>query len=232
MQRAASISGETFGNVTALTRLGRKHNTGVWTCRCSCGKEFVCQENNLKSGNTKSCGCVHGIFVSKPLAHATLLVLVNYNTNTGIFTRRVDGKNCKAGATIGFVDQSTGYVRVCVEGQRFYGHILAWFYMTGEKPKKQIDHRDTVRTNNRWHNLRQATQTQQNANRKVNVIGASRFKGLTPLPNGRWRAQIGIDYKRLRLGDFDSEEYAAKVYDSAARKLFGEFARTNFGDQS
>ena len=31
-----------------------------WLCVCSCGKRTVVLENNLKSGNTKSCGCQKG----------------------------------------------------------------------------------------------------------------------------------------------------------------------------
>ncbi len=30
-----------------------------WTCRCSCGKQFVTQGSNLKNGHTKSCGCLN-----------------------------------------------------------------------------------------------------------------------------------------------------------------------------
>jgi len=46
--------------ITVLYDTGRKsgHNT-VWRCRCSCGTEFDAVGSNIKSGHTKSCGCLN-----------------------------------------------------------------------------------------------------------------------------------------------------------------------------
>ena len=59
--------------------------------------------------------------------------------------------------------------------------------------------------------------------------GKSRFKGVHWFkPLQKWRAQIIVNYRQITLGTFVVEEDAARAYDAAAHKHFGEFARPNF----
>jgi hypothetical protein len=44
---------------------------------------------------------------------------------------------------------------------------------------------------------------------------------------GRWIAYLNFEGKRQHLGLFDSEEDAARAYNSAAEKIHKEFARLN-----
>ena len=91
------------------------------------------------------------------------------------------------------------------------------------------DHRDGNGLNNQRANLRQATLTQNNRNRRANR-SASRFKGVA-INRGRgmpWKAAIGFDGISRHLGYFADESDAARAYDKAARELFGEFAAVNF----
>lgn len=60
--RFIDISGQRFGRLVALERIGRTlapNGTiqSMWKCRCDCGNETVVKYIALKSGNTKSCGC-------------------------------------------------------------------------------------------------------------------------------------------------------------------------------
>jgi hypothetical protein len=48
----------------------------------------------------------------------------------------------------------------------------------------------------------------------------------------KWRAVIKGDNKRIELGFFAGELEAARAYDAAARKYFGEFARTNIQEKN
>src|SRR5207249_5798298 len=86
-----------------------------------------------------------------------------------------------------------------------------------------IDHVNGIKTDNRKQNIRTATSSQNAAN--MFKYGS---KGIDYRPDKRkWRARIKINYKQIFLGHFDSEQEAMQAYNTAARKYFGEFARTN-----
>lgn len=96
---------------------------------------------------------------------------------------------------------------------------------------KQIDHKDGNGLNNQKYNLRPATSIQNKRNcRKYRGDFSSKFKGVRKREYNRWQARISIVGRLLNIGSFDSEEQAAKAYDTAAIKHFGEFAKLNFPD--
>jgi hypothetical protein len=93
-----------------------------------------------------------------------------------------------------------------------------------------VDHRNNDGLDNRRDNLRLATFSQNNINcRRNKSKSSSRFVGVTfDKRKKQWRVRISVSRKRIFLGYFDSEIDAAKAYDQAAKKYYGEFARLNF----
>lgn len=113
-----------------------------------------------------------------------------------------------------------------VNGQR----TLILMHVAIMNPPKglDIDHRNRNGLDNRRENLRIASDSQNQANRKLNKNSKTGFKGVCFYPNeGIYVARIMKDGKSNWLGRFKTVEDARDAYNNAAINLFGEFARLN-----
>jgi hypothetical protein len=91
------------------------------------------------------------------------------------------------------------------------------------KPGEMIDHKDTNIYNNQRTNLRAATNQQNQANSKLNVLNTTNHKGVYfDKKNNRYYAQITINgrNKHLHFGTF---EECVKIREEAGKKRDGEF---------
>ncbi len=90
----------------------------------------------------------------------------------------------------------------------------------------EVDHRDGNGLNNRRDNLRVATPTNNQQNRKYSWA-SSGMKGVQLLKSGKYTAGIRYMKKQIHLGTFQTLEDAARAYNTKASELFGEFAHLN-----
>jgi hypothetical protein len=100
-----------------------------------------------------------------------------------------------------------------------------------EDPKVEVDHRDGNGLHNWRGNLRVCTRAQNLSNRGVFKNNTTGYKGVVVARSGNknsYRAQLRFHGKLLYFGFYSTPEQAARAYDAAARKFFGEFARLNF----
>lgn len=96
------------------------------------------------------------------------------------------------------------------------------------EPDQQIDHKNQNGLDNCIKNLRFCSNAQNQQNGRTRG-GSSKYKGVHwNKQDQKWNAMIKTNSKRIFLGCYDSETQAAKVYDAAAIKYFGEFANPNF----
>jgi len=151
------------------------------------------------------------------LTQARAKELLNYDAETGEFTRAKSIKGYKAGVKCGNITRN-GYIEITVSRKRTLAHRLAFFWMTGAWPPNDVDHINGDRTDNRWANLRLATRTQNMWNL------APRNKG-THKHGDRWRAQIKTNGVKRHIGMFDTEAEAQAAYCKAAAEARGEFSR-------
>jgi len=157
----------------------------------------------------------------------------DYNPNTGVFKWKIrtdvpkEWNTRRAGKIAGRV-QKNGYISIGINKKHFYAHRLAWIYMTGDCPYDDVDHKDRVKSNNKWENLRLGTRTQNFGNKTISPHNTSGYKGVSLFKrDGTWRSQIQVFGKNIHLGYYKTPEEAHKIYMEAAIKYFGEFARAS-----
>ena len=149
--------------------------------------------------------------------------LLDYDPDTGLFTWKVSpARNVKDGQVAGSINDD-GYLRIRFDGKAYAAHRLAWLYMTGEFPPADVDHKNGIRSDNRWANLRAATRTENSANHKG--WGTSGVRGVRWCKKTKkWQARIRVNGTLYRIGTFSTVEEANACYQGFALLVSGEFA--------
>lgn len=180
-----------------------------------------CSKEMKRKYTASRSGCWTGMAKVDLLTADRARELLTYDPETGVFTWRIRRGRILAGSVAGRITES-GYVTICIDGVTHLAHRLAWLIHKGIWPKRQVDHRDTDRGNNQIANLRQATGTQNQGNRRIGSNNTSGAKGVNwNKKSGKWRAVIGTDH----VGLFHKFEDAVAARRAAEKAKFGEFAR-------
>lgn len=153
------------------------------------------------------------------ITQETIKERLHYDANTGLFRWRysvVGGvQPWEEAGTL----EKDGYIRIRVKGKSYLAHRLAWLYVTGEFPKKQIDHLNRVRDDNRIENLRDVSQSVNKQNNSGYATNTSGHAGVCwDKSMKKWRVQLMLNYKRLFFGYYDDFELACLVADEAKDK--------------
>jgi len=156
------------------------------------------------------------------LTQERLKELLYYHPNTGLFTRIDLSSNSVRTDLVGRLaggPTSDGYKRINVDGRRYRAHRLVWLYMTGNWPKEEIDHKNRIRDDNRWDNIRESTSTINSQNRGgTNKWSECGLLGVTK-HGDRFRAKIGVNRDSIHIGVYDTPEEAHQAYIEKKREL-------------
>jgi hypothetical protein len=138
--------------------------------------------------------------------------------------------NTKYGGTIAGWPHKEGYLGIAIKKRGYTAHRVIWKMMTGKNPRYEIDHKDGVRANNRWFNLREATATQQLFNKRARFDSATGIKGVRFAPHQktkRYTAYRSMPGSRQKtIGTFDTLEEAKAAVEAVTRVQHGEFFRS------
>lgn len=142
-----------------------------------------------------------------------------YDQETGRLFFRVRVANRHAGSEAGTTCPTTGYRMVSLLNRRYTAHRLAFLMMTGRWPI-ETDHRNGVRDDNRWSNLRECTRPENHQNVRKPSHNKSGYIGVHWCRQyGRWHAKIVANGKKKHLGSFRDPAAASRAYLTAKREL-------------
>lgn len=160
------------------------------------------------------------VVMSTPiLTQSRLRELLDYDQKTGVFTRLTKtGPRWLPGQPAQMRVSTNGYHQVFIEGKRYAAHRLVWLYTYGAWPVSYLDHINGRRADNRINNLREVTPSENSQNRRSSRHDStSGLLGVSPRPDGSWRARINVGPTRVSLGNFPTAQLAHAAYLTAKR---------------
>ena len=192
MPKLIDLTGKKFGKLTVIRYSHSKNNHRYWMCRCECGKEVSVITSSLKTGNTKSCGCMQ----NRPKHNESRTKL--YSVWNGI-RQRCNNKNSKH-----YKNYGGRGITVCEEWDNSYESFREWALNNGYKQGLEVDRID----NDKGYypeNCRLTTHKQQQSNKRTNRM--IEFNGETKTLS-QWAEYIGIKPNSLlyRIRDHGEEK--------------------------
>lgn len=150
--------------------------------------------------------------------------VLSYDKESGLFTWTTNvSSRALTGQTAGTL--VNGYVCISIFGKRYQAHRLAFALVNGEFPTLLVDHINGVINDNRWSNLRLATNSQNTCNSRLSSRNSTGVKGVSfDRSRNLYRARIDINGSAIRLGRFDSLEDASQAVFDARLFYHKEFA--------
>ena len=146
--------------------------------------------------------------------------LFSYDPETGLLTRNQRMSQMKSGSYAG-TKNSNGYLYVSISYKIYAVHRLIWMYVYGHFPEKNVDHKNGIKHDNRLCNLRNATTSENNQNRRKYSNNKTGYKGVS-IKKGRsinkYLAQIKVNGNVKHLGYFETPDLAHAAYRDAASK--------------
>jgi hypothetical protein len=166
--KAVDITGKRFSRLVVLERAGsNKQRVSKWNCVCDCGNTKVVVSTDLKNGKTQSCGCLINELIiernrlNKPGLKHGLSYHPLYYTWLGILQRTTNPNNKR------FKDYGGRGIKICDTWKNDPEAFITWILDNlGDRPKGMS--LDRVNNDGDYEpgNLRWATASEQNANRR------------------------------------------------------------------
>ena len=209
------ITGKRFGKLVVLRMVGKRGNARysefIWECQCDCGNIVIRRGQNIKSGTTKSCGCLNGQAARERLTtHGESQNTKEYRSWTNIKSR------CNNINNPGYYNYGGRGIKIC---SRWNDSFSDFLMDVGRAPSNRHS-LDRINVNAGYEpgNVKWATTVEQSNNRTTNVFLEYMGEKLTI---GQWATRLkvrrtSIDYQ-LRKG----RDIAYMVNYYGSKKIYG-----------
>lgn len=222
MQRL-DLSGQRFGKLVAKRYVKAIDGGSCWECLCDCGNIVDVSTTHLRSGHTKSCGCLtrEKIPNEYDLSGRYAKMILEDGTET-IFNKKyynfvkqyhwwLQGNH-----VYGYVDGKTKALAVAIVEEAEFIRIGRGYV---------IDHINRNPLDNRRSNLRICDYCENAANHNIQKNNTSGFNGVYyDKRRDRWMAKICYRGKSIHLGFFDDKNDAVRARKRAEKEYHGRFA--------
>lgn len=165
-----------------------KRSNSVWECQCDCGKILNMRVKNLKSGNTKSCGCSTSAMIIAAHTSHGMRHSREYATWESMIGRCLNPNNPS------YKDYGGRGIRVCRRWRKFENFYADMGTKPGSGREYSIDRID-VNGNYEPKNCRWATAWQQMNNTRKTVF--VEYKGMK-MSRAHFSKTIGVSVSMIR----------------------------------
>lgn len=248
MGKFIDLTGQKFGKLTVLYRLqGTRFKNGtskpVWHCQCECGNECNVAGTHLRTGHTKSCGCLHKETLSNN--NKKLKSKDNIFDLTGKFgigyTYNIDPTDpCKKRNYFYFDLEDYELIKNYCWSFNAEGYICAYdkvkskntfvrlhdLIMNCNTTQFVVDHIRHTKYDNRKAELRMCLNNENAFNKKPKENSKAIRTGIH-FKNGKYKARLKCNGIEVLLQSFDTFEEAVAARKEAEDKYFGEFSYDN-----
>ena len=190
----------------------------TWKCVCDCGNEITVHGAHLRSGHTKSCGCLLD-------ENRQFNNLVHGLSSTAAYHRYFSMLDrCYAKDSESYDDYGGRGIKVCDRWIEPHPRgLLNFIEDMGDCPDNMSLDRIDVNGNYCKENCRWATNSLQSFNRRILKTNTSGKTGVRlHKHSGLWHARITVNYREISLGYYEEFDLAVKAREEAEMKYYGE----------
>jgi hypothetical protein len=145
-------------------------------------------------------------------------------SNGFLYNKTTRSNRKKAGSIAGYYRQD-GYHMISVNCKRLLTHRLIYMWHYGFMPEF-LDHADGNNKNNKIENLRIATKSENNQNKKASKRNKTGFKNVSwHKLKKKWIVQVSLNKRQIYCNYFADIELADLVAQEVRNKYHKEFAR-------